>query len=144
MRTQTHPSTTKHWSATWYGDRPQTLLIAVFAIVFFIFTGIGVAKEKVLCWQVAIPIDTETTSRITHVNPAGNLRYRNTYTYAFKTERYLYEASMSPRFRRKARIIINEPIKIAINKDDLYLIDKEGKRHKLTIQKQVSLVDGGK
>jgi hypothetical protein len=47
---------------------------------------------------------------------------------------YTIKRTLTSRHDKQLKVTINAPVKFAIEKDDVYLLDEEGKEHKLPLE----------
>lgn len=65
--------------------------------------------------------------------------YKTYATYVIESDKYVYQAEerLHWRWSKAASLIVNGPVKFAVEKHTLYLIDEDGKEHEAKIVKQV-------
>jgi hypothetical protein len=49
---------------------------------------------------------------------------------------YVAKRTLTRRGDKQLKLTVNTPVKFAIKKDDFYILDEEGKEHKLSIEKK--------
>jgi hypothetical protein len=116
------------------------------------------AKDKKRDWQTGKVLDSDRTSR--YVGNVGNASatattyggtaeasgtssstavYRVHQVYAIELGDRIYIAREVLRWRwsKPANLTVNAPIRVAIEKNKLYILDEDGKEHEATIQKKI-------
>jgi len=102
------------------------------------------AKEKQRAWQTGILLDTDTESHYAGSIGRGedNVHvaiYRASQTYVIEIGDVIYECRERKRAKAKgAPVTVNTSIQVAIEKDNLYLIDEHGKEHKTDFIKKTA------
>lgn len=102
------------------------------------------AEEKPRAWQIGTLLDTDTESHYAGILGRGEESihpaiYRTYQIYVIEIGDMIYECRERKRSRAKgAPVTVNAPIKIAIEKDNLYLIDENGKEHKTAFVKKTA------
>ncbi len=105
----------------------------------------AVAKKHERQWQTGMLVDLSTHrgSRIigTMTNGTGEVvegRSDVTY-YTIETPQYTYVASREIHLRwdRVLVLTVNAPVTFAVEGDKVYLLDRKGKEHKLTLEKKI-------
>lgn len=117
------------------------------------------AKEKHHEWKDGILIDATSESRsytystpVTgQVSDSGQVNlYGGTHsarveiwTYAIDDGAFIWVATRDLRLRwdKPFKSTVNTPIKFAVEKSDVYVLDEEGKEHKLELQKKIAKTD---
>lgn len=117
-------------------------------------------KVKARDWQTGKVLDSERESYVsgstttttgvkqpgaysppTYGPPVSNTtaHYAVYQTYVIEGEKYVYVASerLSWRWSKPAMLIVNAPVRYAIEKRKLFLIDEDGKEHEAAIEKQI-------
>jgi len=71
-------------------------------------------------------------------NGGGTAVYRVFETFVIEGEQYVYLAQERLRWRwsKAANVTVNGPIKFAVEKRNLYVIDEDGKEHEMEIVKK--------
>ena len=112
----------------------------------------GASKRE---WQDAKVVNVDSEHFTTHsnssqtngrVDPSGNIHTTTTtsswgherWYYTIDTGKYLITASevLSWRWSKPARVIVGESVKYDMHKRDVYILDLDGKEHKLYLRKQ--------
>lgn len=134
----------------------------VIAFVLAFLTSFMWSGEKERDWQTGKVLDTEASREfvgtVGDVTTKGEARasgnratyqgksstsetavYRVYNTVIIEGKTHGYVARQQKRFRwsKVANLTVNGPVKFAVEKRNLYLIDDDGKEHKLEIVKQV-------
>lgn len=117
-----------------------------------------VAAEKKRDWQTGKVLDTERqryfagtvgnsntygnvdSSGGIHANSSGGETaiYRVFETFVIEGDQYVYLAQERLRWRwsKAANVTVNGPVKYAVEKRNLYVIDEDGKEHEMEIVKK--------
>ena len=74
-----------------------------------------------------------------NTNSSENAVYRVYQNYEIEGDQYVYLAEEHIRWRwsKGADVAVNEKVKFAVEKRNLYVIDDEGKEHKMEIVKRI-------
>jgi hypothetical protein len=137
--------------------RHTLLVIAILTVVASATAG---KKERV--WQTGKLLDTERNRYFAGMVNSGSSQgsaqtyggattyegtsggsstaiYRSYQTYVVESGEYVYliEERLRSRRSKPARLIVNGPVKFAVEKRKLYLLDEDGKEHETNILKQV-------
>jgi hypothetical protein len=133
------------------------------ATLLFLVTSSAPAAEKAHDWQTGKVLDTERSSyyagTIGSSNTTGNAQvynggygtyqgqtmashravYRGYETFVIDADMHVYVAQHRLRSRRSkaAMLTVNGPVKFAVEKRKLFVIDDEGKEYELAIVKRV-------
>ena len=129
--------------------------LSVFLLSLSVAASLASA-EKARAWQTGKIVDAgrsqylagaRTTPNYGTPGTSTSAQYQPVQTVVIEGADYAYvaqEDNSGPRWRllpqRLANLTVNEPIKYAIEKHKLYLIDDNGKEHKLDIVKRVLLM----
>ncbi len=133
-----------------------------FLVAFLAIASIGLAKEKERLWQDGKLVGTDEAryfaGTIGSANTNGTIYdsgdsgtysgttstsqtaiYKVYQTYVVEGGGYVYVAKERLRWRwsKPANLTVNGPLKYAIEKRKLYLLDEEGKEHEATIVKKI-------
>jgi hypothetical protein len=135
---------------------PFRSLVAIFCLTFCL-----VAAEKQRDWQTGKVLDTERQRYFTGtvgnsnangtINASGNSAtytgngsssstaiYRTYETFVIDGDQYVYLAQERIRFRwsKPANVTVNGPVKYAVEKRKLFVMDEDGKEHEMEIVKK--------
>lgn len=119
-------------------------------LCFVTLALIAVAADKPLDCKTGKLIDvrTERGSRLVGtLNQTGGelAQRRNDATYyQIDAGEIIFTAkrTLTRRGDKQLDVTVNAPVKFAIQKDELYLMDEQGKSHKLAIEKKDAQEDG--
>jgi len=123
------------------GEPTARSVVVAFLLLFAGFSA--VAAEKNRDWQTGKLVDTDRNRYFagTYTPPSGSLTvpiYRAHQDYVIDARTYIYVAEERVSARSKAvNLIIKGPVKFAIEKRKLYVIDNDGKEHEAEIVKQI-------
>lgn len=126
------------------------------------FSTIALGGEKARDWQTGKVLDTERSryfaGTISSANTTGNLQtyggygtyqgytngsqiavYRTYQTFLIEGETHAYLAQERLRWRwsKPANLTVNGPVRFAVEKRKLFVIDDDGKEHEMEIVKRV-------
>jgi hypothetical protein len=120
-------------------------LIVSFALVV-LFSTLLMGKSQSRDWKTGLLIDSrsERDSRLvgTMNGSSGVLvQARNDATY-YEIDAgdviYVAKRTLIKRGDKQLKVTVNAPVKFAISGDDFYLLDEDGKEHKLSIEKKTA------
>lgn len=120
------------------------------AFLFLLAATAAVAGEKNRDWQTGKLVDTDRNRYFagTYTPPQATFGvpiYREHQDYVIDAGTYIYVAEERIKRRSKSmNLIINAPVKFAIEKRNLYVIDNDGKEHEAQIVKQILKTDSAK
>lgn len=109
-----------------------------FLLAFTIASFLTFAKDKPREWKTGTLFDTTSEKGKRLVGSGGSIHERRddaTY-YAIESGDIIYtlKRTLTSRHDKQLRVTINGPVKFAIEKDDFYLLDEDGKEHKLSLE----------
>ena len=134
-------------------------LAYMLGILLFSCAAIGSQKQR--DWQTGKVIDSgrerHYAGTVGHANTTGTLQsnntngtyhgntnanevaiYRNYLTFSIETDKYVYEARQHVRkFTKHANLTVNGPVKFAVEKSTMYVIDDDGTELKMEIMKRI-------
>ena len=132
---------------------------AVLASVLALLPSVVLCAEKARSWQTGKVVDTERSryfaGTVGNGNTTGTVQENGTYqgstnnsqtavyrvyqTFAIEDETQVYMAEERLRWRwsKPANLTVNGPVKFAIQKRKLYVLDDDGKEHEMEIIKHV-------
>ena len=130
----------------------------IFVVAVLALTTVAYAKQKERAWQTGKLVGTDearyfagtvgssnTTGEIYDSTYSGDTSssqtavYRVYQTYIIEANRYVYVAKERLRWRwsKPANLTVNGPVKYAVEKRNLFLLDEDGKEDEATISKKV-------
>jgi len=129
------------------------------AVVLALLPAMTLCAEKARSWQSGKVVDTERSryfaGTVGSGNATGTIQDNGTYqgntttsqtavyrvyqTFAIEdgTQVYLAEERLRWRWSKSANLTVNGPVKFAVEKRKLYVIDDDGKEHEMEIIKHV-------
>jgi hypothetical protein len=130
----------------------ESLMLKFMIVLVLLGATSSMAGSKRRAWQTGTLLDAERNQYFVGLDDSpgkiGNYEYPRgpataTYrvypTYVIETEKYVYVVEERLRWQRSkpARLIVNAPVRFAIEKDKLYLLGGAGKEHETRIVKQI-------
>ena len=134
----------------------RTLLMFGFVLLLVVAAQ---GKNKERAWQTGKVLDSDRASKYAgnvgnssssgtdygggtygvNSNSTSTAVYRVNQTYTIELGDYVYVAQERLRWRwsKPADLTINGPVKVAIEKKNLYLIGEDGREHEATITKKI-------
>jgi len=132
------------------------------AVLMALLPAMALSAEKARDWQTGKVLDTERSRYFAGTVGSGNTTgtaqtngnygtyqgqtnttqtavYRVYQTFAIEGETHAYIAQERLRWKwsKSANLTVNAPVKFAVEKRKLYVIDDDGKEHEMEIIKQV-------
>jgi hypothetical protein len=109
------------------------------------------AAEKQRDWQTGTALDSERNAYVAGYSTTQNpmptygptsttrANYAVYQTYVIESDKFVYVATehLPWRWSKPVDLIVNGPVKFAVEKKKLYLLDDKGKEHQATISKQI-------
>lgn len=132
-------------------------LVSVF-IAVVIFASLGVGAEKNRGWQTGKVLDSQRSryfaGTVGNANTTGTAQsgtyqgntnssqtavYRVYETFLIEGETHAYFAQQRLRWHwsKPANLTVNGPVKFAVEKRKLFVIDEDGKQHEMEIVKRI-------
>jgi PEGA domain len=128
-------------------------------LIVAVLTCVATAKDKEHEWKDGLLIDATSESRsytystpVTgQVSDSGQVNlYGGTqsgrveiWTYAIDDGTFVWVATRDLRLRwdKPFKTTVNKPLKFAVEKSDVYVLDEDGKEHKLELKKKIAKTD---
>ena len=140
---------------------PVNALKLAYMLGVLLLSCAAIGGQKQRDWQTGKVVDSgherHYAGTVGHANTAGTMQsnntnstyhgnansnevaiYRNYLTFSFETDKYLYEARQHVRkFTKHANLTVNGPVKFAVEKSTVYVIDDGGTEHVMELMKRV-------
>ncbi len=127
------------------GELGITLIIAF-------WVAICGAKDKQHTWRDGLLLDATTESRFYtqssptykdgEINPAGGIETRRVeiWTYSIDGGDFVWVGTRDLRLRgdKPLNVTVNKPIKFAVENSDIFILDEDGKEHRLDFKKKIA------
>jgi hypothetical protein len=120
------------------------------ALLLLCFCTLALAKDSPREWKTGMLVDVtmEKNSKLVgslngaNGNVHGGITQRrddSTYHYIDAGDlTYIAKRTLTHRRDKQVKVTVNAPVKYAISGDDLYLLDEDGKEHKLSIEEKIA------
>jgi hypothetical protein len=120
------------------------------ALLLLCFCTLALAKDSPREWKTGMLVDVtmEKNSKLagTMAGANGNFsgviaqrRDDSTYYHIDAGDlTYIAKRTLTHRRDKQVKVTVNAPVKYAISGDDLYLLDEDGKEHKLSVEEKIA------
>jgi hypothetical protein len=130
---------------------PTTRFVVFSLVAAIILLGNATGAEKERDWQTGKVLDTErnryfvgtvgnaNTTYQGNTNSSQRAVYRVYETFSIEGDTYAYLAQerLHWRWSKPANLTVNGPVKYAVEKRKLFVLDDDGKEHELEIIKKI-------
>jgi|ERR1035437_4125416 hypothetical protein len=133
----------------------RRMLISMVSLVLFI-ASLSLGAQKAREWQTGKVLDSQESSSFagtvgsanttaqangnygtTNTSQAAVYRVYQNFLIEGPTHAYLVQQFLRWRWSKAANLTVNAPVKFAVEKRKLFLIDEDGKEHQMEIIKRI-------